>query len=162
MRLCGTDSLALMKRFFYTVLVVIACLIAFVLACFPSSIRFWQFQMRGQAYYAQIGDACNVLIQRVTGAGYLTNAGDYTFKKEKIESLPTVLRDLGPDYVIVRTNFVLIAMGYGWGSYNITWSQYDGNGSFEHLSLNWEGNGKVIFSRPSSKWVPQNPIFLFQ
>jgi hypothetical protein len=136
-----------MKRFPYKVLIVIGSLIAFVLVCFPSTIEIWRFRMRGQAYYSQVGDACDDLIRKVSAAGYLTNAADYTLKTDKIETLPIVLRDLGPDYVTVRTNFVLIVIGHGWGSYNITWLQDEGGGSFGHLSLNCEGKGQVMFSK---------------
>ena len=63
-------------------------------------------------------------------------------------SLPEVIQDLHPAYVLINTNGVLIMVGQGRAGYGITWYSSDPHESgVWHLETNAEGDRRVAFSK---------------
>jgi hypothetical protein len=99
------------------------------------------FADRGKDYYLQVAEACDtVLIRNPSVQG----------KEHKIlgddKSLPRVLRDLYPAYVLASTNAVSVRVTAQTSSYWIMWYQNPGNQSEWRLETSDEGLRRVVLS----------------
>lgn len=86
----------------FTVFVVLPLLLAGVWAV--QDWRYTRFCWRSQQYYARVAEACDQLLAA-------SEPMPRELKREKLESLPPVLRELDVSYVVVETNLVMVRVG---------------------------------------------------
>jgi len=124
------------------------CLVVPLLSSCGGSPSYRSFTGRNQSYYAQLVGACDKVMAQLPNG---------TTEERKIpgndESLPLVVRDLHPAYVLVKTNAMFIKIGEGRGSYGITWYLSDAQRSLWQMETYAEGRRQVVFSslRPPPK-----------
>jgi hypothetical protein len=107
---------------------------------------FIRFCWQGQAYYAQVAEACDQL---------LTTAEPMPRKLsgDKLKSLPLVLQGLNVDRMVVDTNVVMMLVGSGLMSRQILWKPAADGSSWNLIAGNPETRkSHVLYTkeRPTS------------
>jgi hypothetical protein len=122
------------------IVVIFCAMTALLSSCGPSP-SYVRFRLYSQRYYADVADGCDALLA----------ASNITSDKRKIagddRSLPPVLRDLHPAYVLVSTNSVGLRIKTRLGPYWVGWIQSDLDRTTWQLKINAEGLSRVLFSR---------------
>jgi hypothetical protein len=85
--------------------------------------RYLRFGWRGQKYYARVAEACDQLLAQAEPI-------PREIRGDKLQSLPVVLRELNPDYVMIYTNVVFVRVGSG----RIVWASEESNRSWWDLT----------------------------
>jgi hypothetical protein len=101
-------------RGFLVLLCIGLVVLGVFVSLYPQAIGYWRFSWRSKTYYIQIARACEELIAQA-------GSSQREIREEGVNSLPIVLRDLEPSYVIVDTNFVMLRIGGGQMSHSIVW-----------------------------------------
>jgi hypothetical protein len=114
----------------FTVFVVLPLL--FSCAFVIQDWRYTRFCWRSQSYYARMANACELLVAQAEPV-------EREVHHPNLQSLPGVLRDLGPDYVRINTNYVLVRLGSG----VIVWAPDQSNRSWWYL----QARGRRLYSR---------------
>ena len=129
--------------------VILLCFVLFVgvpllVACISAvqHRRFLRLSSRGQQYYFQVAEACDGLIAKADPA-------EPEIRGPKLQSLPSVLRDLKPAYVMVYTNVLMMRDEGGLMSCQIIWAPDSQDASLWHLRLRSgdSRNSSIVFSK---------------
>ena len=104
--------------------------------------RFTRFAWRGQQYFAQVAEVCDHLAADA-------KVEPREIQGHNLQALPAVLRELGPDRVIVTTNCVMLVAGGGFVGHKIIWAADPSNKSWWNLKIcgNSPDEGKRLFSK---------------
>ncbi|SPE55065.1 hypothetical protein SBV1_2030018 [Verrucomicrobia bacterium] len=121
---------------------ILTCLVACLLTSCGPTIGYWRFLARGQNYYIRVANGCDELLSQ--------HEKDLPFKiaGNKMGSLPIVLRELDPSFVIVDTNCVSLLVGGGFDCYHLIWRPEQEDGTLWQLRVFREGpQNRVVFTR---------------
>lgn len=94
---------------------------------------------RDAAFYSRVAGACEEVRTNAPGA----IADNRKISPEGL-TLPTVLRDLHPDYLRITTNRVFLSFGVGRGAYGVAWEP--AGGSSWKLTTYAESLERILFT----------------
>jgi hypothetical protein len=117
-------------------------LVAVLLVMGGTTLEYWRFLTRDREYYMRVAEACDKL--------RMEHARDLPVKMSggKLDSLPIVLHNLDPSFVIVDTNCVSLLIGGGFDAYHILWVPDEPDGAFWQLKAFREGSrSRTVFSQ---------------
>jgi hypothetical protein len=100
--------------------------------------RYARFRWRGDTYYAHVAEACDQLVAQAEPA-------EREIRRDKLQLLPDVLRELNPDYVKMSSKIVLVRVGSGL----IIWAPEESNRAWWDLT-SYGGDsrhGRRLFSK---------------
>jgi hypothetical protein len=121
----------------------LACLTAVCVASCRPSPSYREFMGRSRDYYAKLAEVCDGVVARPTSgaAGERRIPGNDQF-------LPPLIRRLNPNYVLVKTNGVLIKVGEGRGSYGVSWylASTGPQANLWQMETFAEGRREVVYS----------------
>jgi hypothetical protein len=116
--------------------------LALSLTCCAPSTGYQQFVSKSPRYYLQVADACDKLAAQAS-----TDLASAHRLAGTDSSLPELVRDLHPDYVLIGTNGVGMRIGVGRGSYWIGWSSNPMDATLWELEASVEGSRRTVFSQ---------------
>jgi hypothetical protein len=120
-----------------TILRFTVSLAIFATSCNPAP-SYLHFISKDSAYYVQVANACDqVRIAQVLRGKFGKISPDEI-------TLPDILKEIHPAYLILETNQILLVVGAGRGGYGISW-ETDGGTSWE-LATYAEGLKKTFYS----------------
>jgi hypothetical protein len=99
------------------------------------------FSSRNQTYHAQVAQACDELLAQAEPM-------PREIRRDGLRSLPPVLRDLNPDYVMIETNLVMVVITGGL-CHKIIWAPEQLNSSWWNLKtyVRDDREGRILFSK---------------
>jgi hypothetical protein len=112
------------------------CVAGILVTMCGTRLDYWRFLIRSQEYHGRVAQACEKLRAE--------HEKDMPFRipASKLDSLPTVLRNLDPEYVVVSTNCVSLLIGGGFDAYHIFWVSEEPGGALWQLKACHE-NGPI-------------------
>ena len=120
-----------------TLLVVLALVVVM-------SVQNWtfiRFCWRGEAYYAQVAEACDQLLGSA-------EPKPRKLSGDSLKSLPPVLQGLDIDRVVVNTNVVMMMVGSGLISRQIIWKLAEDGSSWNLIAGNPETRkSRVVYRK---------------
>jgi hypothetical protein len=128
------------------------CLAMLLCSCGGPSPSHIRFMRRGPKYYSQLASDCDSLLQTASAAELARSnriPGSST-------NLPAMIKGLHPNYVLLKTNGVLIKIGEGRTGYAVEWARNSAYPSQWDLETSAEGQLNLLFSdRRPTPWPPQ-------
>jgi hypothetical protein len=97
-----------------------------------------RFNRRSTEYYANVATECDTLLAR----GLAESIPEARKVALETNSLPPLVRQLGPSHVLINERCVELLVG----SYNITWARSQNDEHLWQLSTHREGHGKTLYS----------------
>lgn len=118
------------------------CLLALSLSCCTPPTGLQWFLSQSPSYYLQVAQECDKLAARAS-----TDISSPRRLAGNDSSLPQLIRDLQPSYVLVGTNGVGIRVGAGRGAYWMGWSSNPMDPTLWELEASFEGSRRTVFSQ---------------